>query len=188
MPFWTVILAWIFLGERIRGIQWFAIGLSLCGLFFILEPLNLHASVFSKGLAVLAGICWAGGSIVAKKLRQTVELDLLSFTAWQMLFAAVPLILVALWEPFTSIQWTPQFVFALIYNVLPGTAIATLLWLYVLNRLPAGTAGLGLLLNPVMAVVFAWIQLGEQPGLTESIGMVLIIIALILNALNAIKS
>jgi len=45
MPFWTLILAWIFLGERIRGIQWFAIGLSLGGLLFILEPLNLHIQI-----------------------------------------------------------------------------------------------------------------------------------------------
>lgn len=31
MPFWTLLLAWLILGERVRGIQWFAIGLSLCG-------------------------------------------------------------------------------------------------------------------------------------------------------------
>jgi len=37
-----------------------------------------------------------------------------------------------------------------------------LLWLYVLNRLSAGTAGLGVLLNPVIGVLAAWIQLGEK--------------------------
>ncbi|UBF27813.1 DMT family transporter [Kovacikia minuta CCNUW1] len=188
MPFWTVMLAWIFLGDRIRGLQWVAIGLSLVGLFFILEPQNLQGGLFSKTLAILAGVCWGGGAIVAKKLRQTVDLDLLSFTAWQMLFAAVPLILVALLVPAAPINWTPQFVFALIYNVIPGTAIATLLWLFVLNQLPAGTAGLGLLLNPIVAVFSAWIQLGEQPGLVESVGMLLIAIALILNALHAMRS
>ena len=188
MPFWTLLLAWLFLGERVRGIQWIAIGLSLWGLIFILEPTNLHGTFASKALSVMAGICWAGGAIVAKKLRQVVELDLLSFTAWQTLFAAIPLTLVAFVVPSKPIMWTPEFVFALVYNVIPGTAIAALLWLYVLNRLDAGTAGLGLLMNPVVAVFAAWIQLGEKPGLYESVGMALIAIALVLNALQAINS
>ncbi len=188
MPFWTVLLAWIFLQERVRGMQWLAIGLSFCGLIFILEPTNLDGTWLSKVLAILAGMSWGAGAIVAKRLRQTVELDLLSFTAWQMLFAAIPLTLIALVVPHGAIAWTPEFIFALVYNVLPGTAIATLLWLYVLNQLPAGTAGLGLLLNPVIAVFAAWIQLGEKPGLAEAIGMTLIAIALALNAIQAMQA
>ncbi len=188
MPVWTLILAWLFLGERLRGLQWFAAGLSFCGLLFILELQNLTGTSLSKLLALLAGVCWAGGAIVAKRLQQTAELDLLSFTAWQTLFAAIPLTLVALLVPAHPISWTPQFIFALAYNVIPGTAIATLLWLYILNQLPAGTAGLGLLLNPVVAVLAAWIQLHEQPGLSESVGRVLIGSALLLNAVQAMKS
>lgn len=187
MPFWTLMLAWLFLGERLRGLQWFAVGLSFCGLLFILEPHNLTGTSMSKLLALMAGVCWAGGAIVAKRLQQTAELDLLSFTAWQTLFAAIPLTLVALLVPAHPISWTPQFVFALAYNVIPGTAIATLLWLYILSQLPAGTASLGLLLNPVVAVLAAWIQLHERPGLAELIGMACIAIALLLNAMQAMR-
>ena len=188
MPFWVLILAWLFLGERVKGMQWVAIAISVCGLLFILEPTNLNGTILSKVLALLSGLSWAGGVIVAKKLRQTVELDLLSFTAWQTVFGAIPLVLAAVLVPSTPIVWSTPFIIALIYAVIPGTAIATLLWLYVLNCLPAGIAGLGLLMNPVVGVLAAWAQLGEQPGLLEVIGMGLIAIALLLNTMQAMRS
>lgn len=188
MPFWVLILAWLFLGERVKGMQWVAIAISVCGLLLILEPTNLNGTILSKVLALLSGLSWAGGVIVAKKLRQTVELDLLSFTAWQTVFGAIPLVLAAVLVPSTPIVWSTPFIIALIYAVIPGTAIATLLWLYVLNCLPAGIAGLGLLMNPVVGVLAAWAQLGEQPGFMEVIGMGLIAIALLLNTLQAMQS
>ncbi|MBD2021933.1 EamA family transporter, partial [Leptolyngbya sp. FACHB-36] len=179
--------AWVFLQERIRGLQWFAIGLSVVGLLFILEPLNMQGTIASKLLAMLAGVSWAAGSIVAKKLREKVELDLLSLTAWQTVFGAIPLVVIALLVPSQPIVWSAPFIGALVYNVIPGTAIAMLLWLFVLNRLSAGTAGLGMLMTPVVGVLAAWLQLGEQPGLTEAIGMVLILAALVLNSLQALR-
>ncbi|AFY88403.1 DMT family transporter [Chroococcidiopsis thermalis] len=181
MPFWTLILAWVLLKERVRTIQWIAIALSFAGLLLILEPQQLDGTVFSKVLAILAGICWAGGVIVAKKLQQQHNLDLLSLTAWQTLFGAVPLLFVVLFIPSEPIVWSNEFVVALIYNVIPGTAIAMLLWLYILNHLSASTAGLGVLMNPVVGVLTAWLQLGERPGLTESVGMLLIVSALAFN-------
>ncbi len=186
MPFWTLILAWIILGERLRGLQWVAIGFSVAGLICILEPNQLGGTITSKALAIIAGICWAGGAVVTKHLRQRVTLDLLSLTTWQTVFAALPLILVALIMPAAPIQWTGPFIFALVYNVIPGTAIATLLWLYILDQLPAGVAGLGILLNPVVGVLAAWIQLQEVPGPMEIWGMALIAVALILNAVQAL--
>ena len=91
MPFWVMILAWPLLGEKLRGMQWLTALLSVSGLVFILEPWNLHGGLLSNFLAVFAGICWAVAVILAKKLHQRApELDLLSFTGWQMLFGSLP--------------------------------------------------------------------------------------------------
>ncbi len=187
MPLWTLMLAWVLLGERVRGWQWGAIVLSVAGLLLILDPLNLGGTVMSKLLALLAGICWAGGAIVAKKLQKKIQIDLLSLTTWQGIFATIPLIIVALIVPSQPIVWSPAFIGALLYNVIPGTAIAMLLWLYILNHLSAGTAGLGTLLNPVIGVLAAWAQLGERPTITEATGMFLIVIALAVNSAQALK-
>lgn len=186
MPFWGLLLAWIALDERIRRFQWVAVGLGLVGFLFILEPQNLAGTVMSKVLAVLSGVSWAIGSILLKKLQQSVKPDLLSLTAWQTLFGAVPLVLVALLLPTQPIVWSPQFVFALFYAVIPSTAIAQVLWFYALSNLSTGTASLGTLLNPVFGVFFASLQLGERPGTSELVGMMLIVVALVINSVVAI--
>jgi drug/metabolite transporter (DMT)-like permease len=187
MPFWVVLLAWVVLGERLREVQWVGVAVALAGLLFILMPFRFTEGMFSKGLALLSGVSWAVGIIVAKRLQQRADLDLLSFTAWQMLFGGIPLVLLALLAPSRPIIWSAPFVLALIYSVILGNAIAWSLWFYALSRLPAGTAGLGTLATPVVGVLTSWVQLGEEPTVSEAIGIVLIVGALVLNAAQAIK-
>jgi len=90
MPFWVLVLAWPLLGEKIRGAQWLAVLFSIAGLACILEPWHMHGSLFSNALGILAGICWALSVILAKKMHEKVHMDLLSLTAWQMLFGSCP--------------------------------------------------------------------------------------------------
>lgn len=182
MPFWTLLLAWYFLGERIRGLQWMAIAVAFSGLLLILDPFRLQGSVISGWLAVLAGLSWAGGSIVAKKINAK-QVNLLSMTTWQTLFGTLPLIAIALLFPASPIQWNSAFIGALIYSVLPGNAIPMLLWMYVLRQLPAGVSGLGMLMTPVLGVTFAALQLGEIPRSNELIGMGCVVGALILTSI-----
>ncbi len=187
MPFWVLLFAWIVLGERLRGLQWLGVGLALAGLLFMLMPFSLTSDLMSKGLALLSGITWALSVIVAKKLHQKASLDLLSLTAWQMLFGSIPLILVALVIPAPPIEWSIPFIAALVYNIIPGNAIAWLLWLYALSRLSAGAAGLGTLMTPAIGVLAAWAQLGEKPGLNETVAIVLIVVALACNSIQSVK-
>ena len=56
-----------------------------------------------------------------------------------------------------------------------------------LHRLPAGTTSLSSLGIPVIAIFSSWIQLGEQPGGSELIGMLLIGIALALLSYLSIR-
>jgi len=179
MPFWVLILAWPILGERIKGAQWIAVVLAFFGLILVLEPWGLHGgSLFSKALAIMAGVCWAISAIVAKILRARTDYDLILLTAWQMLFGAIPLAIIALLTPAMPIHWTPYFIGALAYNAIAGTALGWLLWMYSLNRLPAGGASLGTLATPVIGVLSAWAVLGEKPSISEGWGMLLIGVAL----------
>ncbi|HUH91966.1 MAG TPA: DMT family transporter, partial [Casimicrobiaceae bacterium] len=38
MPFWTLLLAWPVLHERVRGSQWIAVALAAAGLLLVVEP------------------------------------------------------------------------------------------------------------------------------------------------------
>lgn len=180
MPFWVLLLAWPVLGERIRGMQWAAVLLALVGLLCILEPWHLRGSLSSMALAVMAGVSWALSVIFHKKLtRRVSDLDLLSFTTWQMLFGSVPIVLFTLGDIGKPILWAPGYIAALIFSVLIANALGWMAWLYALQRLPAGVASMASMLIPVIGVLSAWVQLGERPSLLEAAGMACIIGALL---------
>ncbi len=187
MPFWVLLFAWFALGERLRRIQWMGVASALAGLFFILMPFHFTKGLFSEVLALLSGFSWAAGIVVAKRLQQKTELDLLSFTTWQMIFGSIPLFLCALLIPAPPVHWTTTFIATLAYSGILGGAVAWSLWFYALSRLPAGVASFGTLATPVVGVLAAWIQLGETPTFLEAVGMMLIIGALVLNSMQAIK-
>lgn len=188
MPFWVMVLAWPLLGEKLRGLQWPAAVLSTMGMLFILDPMHLGTDTFSMFLAVMSGVFWAMSVIVAKKLHQREpDLDLLTLTAWQMLFGSVPLAIAAFMIPAPEIQWTPYFIGAVIFNSVFCNALAWLLWLYALQRLSAGVASMSSMLAPVIGVVAAWIQLNEVPSTTELIGMALIAASLVIISIISIR-
>jgi drug/metabolite transporter (DMT)-like permease len=189
MPFWVMVLAWPLLGEKIRGMQWLAVFSSLIGLVLIFDPLHLGGDLFSMSLAVMAGIFWALAVILAKKLHHRVpQLDLVSLTAWQMLFGSLPLVVVAFWVDAPPIDWSPRLFAAIGFNAILCNALAWLLWLYALQRLAAGVASMTSMLAPLIGVLAAWIQLGEQPSTSEIVGMLLIGLALIVISLHAMKA
>jgi drug/metabolite transporter (DMT)-like permease len=187
MPFWLMLMAWPALCEKIQGLQWVAVVLALTGLVLILEPWNLHTSLLSKTLAVLAGICWAASAVIAKRLQNRVQVDLINLTAWQMILGAIPLIAISLIVPAKPVIWSGYFIGALIFSGVVTTALGWVLWLYVLNHLPAGSASLNSLAIPVIAILSSWAQLGEQPKPMEWGGMLLIAIALGLISTRAIR-
>jgi len=188
MPFWTMLLAWPLLGEKLRGWQWPAAFFSLMGILFILDPLHLGTDVFSMILAIVSGISWALAVILAKKLQaRSPNLDLISLTAWQMLFGSIPIVIVALMTHTTSIEWNSYFIGALIYNSVFGNAIAWLLWLYALRHLSAGIATMTTTVCPVIAVIASSIELHEVIKSFELLGMSFIGISLLMISYDRIK-
>ncbi len=188
MPFWTMLLAWPLLGEKLRGWQWPAALFSLMGILFILDPLHLGTDVFSMILAIVSGISWALAVILAKKLQaRSPNLDLISLTAWQMLFGSIPIVVLAFMTHTTSIEWNSYFIGALIYNAVFGNAIAWLLWLYALRHLSAGIATMTTTVCPVIAVIASSIELHEVIKSFELLGMFFIGISLLMISYDRIK-
>jgi drug/metabolite transporter (DMT)-like permease len=188
MPLWLLLLSWVVLGERLRGVQWFSVALALAGLCFVLAPWRIQGTPLSNVLAVVSGISWAAGTVAAKILSRRHKVDILSLNAWQMLIGSIPLVIVALLFSRSSPVWSGTFIAALLFNIVLVTGLGLLLWFYALRILRAGTTGLASLATPVLGVASAWIQLGERPGVYEAVGMVLIVSSLGVLALQQIMA
>ena len=75
MPFWTVLIAWPVLGERVRGSQWFAIGFALLGLVLVVEPWNWQGDLAPKLWATVSGLGWAGGIVAQAYFQRQRRLE-----------------------------------------------------------------------------------------------------------------
>jgi drug/metabolite transporter (DMT)-like permease len=183
MPFWVIIFAAIFLKERTSGLHKVAFAVAGVGFIFIISPWNVQGgTMLSFVLATLSGVTWAIGTIVFKRLSKRDDIELLNFTTWQMLFGAVALSIVAVATHSQPIVWDRVWS-GLAYNAVLSTALAWVLWLYILKSLPTGVAGLSTLLVPIVSIFFAWLRLGEVPHSTEMLGIMLISFALLLISL-----
>lgn len=183
-PFWIAMLSLVLLDERLTRVRVIAVLVAAAGLGFVLYPLDFGQGILSKVFALASALSWAFGSIFTKRFRAKHHVDLLPFTAWQMAYGAIPIVIIALLVPGGYVHFTPVFLAALAYIVIPGTALAFWLWFFIMERLSATGAGISSLLTPVVTVLAAWLQLHEQPGIPELIGMALIVAALVINSIG----
>lgn len=189
MPIWTLFLGRLIIGERIVASQWLAAFITLSGLVLIIEPWNLHSGKLAIALGVAAAGSWAWGTVLVKKWRGDLNTDLLTFTAWQMMFGALLLYAVSWGVPEPVTHWTDQYIGILIVLGVVSNAICWFLWLYVLEHLPAWQASLSILGVPVVALLSSRLQLDERLAMVELGGIALIGCGLVLLALiNSRKS
>ena len=174
MPIWTLLIAWPVLGERIRGKQWLAALCTLSGLVLIIEPWDMHSSLFSKFLGVMAALCWASGTVLVKRLRSRQPVELLSLTTWQMILGAIPLVVLALIIPERPTEWSVSYVGILVFMSVISTAMCWWLWITILDRVPAWEASLSVLGTPVVAIISSRMMLGEEFKFSEVTGILLI--------------
>ncbi len=180
MPFWLSVLAWPFLGERIAGLRWFVLALAAVGLALVVTPLRA-TNVVASLLPVIAGFAWAASAVWVLRLRAATGHDLLSLTAWQMVWGSMAMIPFA---PFmaVTVRFTPALAASMAFLIVFSTALGWALWLFVLSRLSASVTGVASLATPVIGFVVAVVHLHEIPTRNELVGIACIVVALVVNA------
>ena len=174
MPFWTMLIAWPVLHERVRGSQWLAVGFALAGLVLVVEPWNWRGELAPKLWATLSGFGWAAGTVATKYFQRHQRLDMLNLIAWQMVTGIIPICLIPLVWPLPPAQWNGIYVSALLYAGVIATGIGFILWTAILAWLPAGTASLNMFAIPVIALVSSMPVFGERLTAAEWLGIALI--------------
>ena len=171
MPFWTLLLAWAVLRERIEGYQWLAVACALAGMVLLVEPWQWHGELAPKLWAVLSGFGWAAGTVATKYFQRGHRFDALNFIAWQMLVGVLPLTLLPFVFELPATQWSATFILLLFQVGAVSTALGFLLWMAILRWLPAGTASLNMFAIPVIALLSSMAIFGERLNRGEWIGI-----------------
>jgi drug/metabolite transporter (DMT)-like permease len=176
MPIWTTLLGWMLLGERLTASRLVSLALGSAGLLVLLWPLVETGIPLGAVAAIASAVSWALGTIYQKWAG--ISAHPLAIAAWQLVAGAAG---AALGLPFAGIGSFAGVdaisLAGLIYTTLCGTAVAYLLWFHTVQRLPAGTAGLGTLLVPVVGVIASVAILGERPTGADLVGFALIFVA-----------
>jgi len=174
MPFWTLLMAWPVLHERVRGAQWLAIAAAAVGLILVVEPWSWRGDLGPRLWAVLSGFGWGAGTVATKYFQKRRRLDMLNFTAWQVLLGVLPLTVLAAMSDFPPTRWSVAQVALMFYVGAVSTAFGFVLWIAILRVLPAGTASLNMFAIPVLALVASMLIFGERLAANEWLGIALI--------------
>jgi drug/metabolite transporter (DMT)-like permease len=172
-PIFTVLLAWLWMGERVAARQWAGLVLGLAGVYFVVR----HKVDFGGGLAGLvpSGIALAGISVgTLYQKRHCAHIDLRSGSAIQFVVCAIVYGPLAYFADARPVQWVPSFLFALSWSVLVLSvgAISLLYWL-LRHGAAANVARLFYLVPPTTALM-AWLLFGERLDVLALVGMALI--------------
>lgn len=174
MPFWTLLIAWPILGERVRGSLWLAIVFAFAGLALVVAPWDWRGDLAPRLWAVLSGFGWAVGTVCAKYFQRGRGFDVFNFIAWQMLAGVLPLSLLPFVLDLPPTDWSGLQVLYLFYIGALSTAGGFLLWIVVLRKIPAGTASLNMFAIPVIALVSSVWIFDERLTDNEWLGIALI--------------
>jgi len=188
MPFWTLVLAWPVLHERVRGSQWVAVAFALAGLTLVVEPWNWRGDLAPKLWAVLSGFGWAAGTVATKYFQRGRALDPLNLVAWQMLAGVIPITALPFLLGTPAPQWSATYALLLLYVGAVSTGLAFLLWITILRFLPAGTASLNMFAIPVIALVSSMLVFGERLTPAEWLGIASIGAGLAIISMNALRA
>ena len=171
MPVWTAIMAHFMLNERLTRRKIFGIFLAIIGLFVLM---GLHGAdeLSAVFLILMSAVVWGLASIIVK--LKLSKCDMIQLTTWQMVFAAIVLIIFSTTFPQGEIHWCLPAVLCVIYNGALASALAFLMWNYVLMHIEASSASIATLIVPVVGVLGGVIFLGEPLTLQIIIGIILI--------------
>lgn len=179
MPFWIALLSVFVLKEQLGLLQIIALITAAMGLLCIIQPWNSQNSLLSSFFALLSGLFWGIGAVIAKRFYRNLTIDTLSLTTWQMGYGAIFLVILSLIVADHHVINAPYLWFALFYTIIPATALAWVLWMYILKTMNTSVAGLSTLLIPVITLFLSWWLLHERPSHFEFLGVFLILLGLV---------
>lgn len=166
--FFTVGLAVLIAGERVRGFQLAALALAAAGLAWLVAHASADVTAIGLALVLFAALAWATGNTVA---RGAGPVNMLAYVVWASLFSAPPLFALAfLFEGWPAasqavVKADAAAWGAVLWQSVGNTIFGYSAWAWLLARHPAAAIAPLSLLVPVFGMGASALLLGESlPG------------------------
>ena len=184
--FFTIGLAMLRTGERLKSHQFAAFALALAGMGLIAVHNGHDTSLFGLALVLVAALGWAMGNQAS---REAGQINMLAYVVWAALFAIPPLLGLSLWlEGPAAIaagiaRATPVTWASVLWQSVGNTMFGYSCWAWLLARYPASTIAPLSLLVPVFGFGANALLLGEPLPAWKLEATVLIMAGLAVNIL-----
>jgi drug/metabolite transporter (DMT)-like permease len=169
-PIFVALTAWLIFRNRLSGRFLAGLIIAVAGMALLIGgDFQLRGrELIGDALGVVTAMFYAGYQLVVTKLRTRVATSALM--AWSGVVTALVLLPIALISgeqmlPVSTTGWVKLAGLALISQVAGQSLIA-----YAMAHLPATFSSVGLLFQPVMATLFAWLLLGEAVSALQLAG------------------
>ncbi len=169
-PIFVTLGAWLCFGQRVTAAFMFGMVTALAGAT-VLVGISVQLSarhLLGDVLGLVTAVFYAGYLLAVADLRE--EFSSATVLAWSSVFSAAALLPITMLSgegltPVTGRGWAVLIALALVSQV-AGQGLIT----YALAHLAAAFSSVGLLLQPVIAAVLAWITLNEPVGIWQALG------------------
>lgn len=185
-PVWTAFLAHFFVrGDRLSIVKVVALALGLAGTAILVGVPSGGTGASALVAAILLAlmpIAWAFAAILgARILSRDAPIPVIAVEAWAGAVFLIPFALSVAGEP---ASWSPQAILALAFLVIFGSCVALSLNLWLYRKLRPTTVSLSQTLTTAQALLIGGLFLGEALTLQMLLGAVLVVSAVVLNAIR----
>ena len=186
--FFSVILGFFVLGEKIGPHRIVAMVVAFCGVGVLLLVSDGSITAIGLTLVIAAAAAWGVANII---MKQAGPIKMLSFVVWASLVPPIPLaILSFLTEDRASLAlFTDQIswigVGSVLYLAYPVTLLGFAIWGRLLSTLPVGLVAPFSLLVPIVGMATSALVLGEDFGPIKIVSAILVMTGLLINVFGA---
>jgi probable blue pigment (indigoidine) exporter len=179
-PMFVLVLAALFIGDRIRFSHVVACVLGVVGVVLLVFRGTVELDYVGVVAALGGAMCMATGITLTKRWGRPDGVGLLPFTGWQLTVGGLVLL------PFTlAIEGLPSGItgtniLGFAYLVSLGAVISYMIWFRGIERLPALAVSFLALGSPIVATILGYVFLHETLSILQLIGVVSILTAMLL--------
>jgi drug/metabolite transporter (DMT)-like permease len=182
-PFFVALGSYVFLGERLRALQWGGLGLSFAGVALAIgvPQANVDASVLMGDLLIFAGgALWAASTLIVKAtalIRAPAEKGLGLQVA-----VSIPILAFAAWISGETISHVPGplSLSLLAYQAFWVVGLTFMLWFALVKTYSASKLSAFTFITPLFGVVAAYFIMHDTLTVTFGVAALLVIAGLYL--------